>query len=489
MREKTMAGDVRYPSLYQINTRVWLRRLSRQQGKTVTLKDVPDDELDRIAALGFDWVWLLSVWQTGEASRAVSRSHPGWLREYRELLPDLTEDDICGSGFAITGYTASTALGGAPALADIRQRLATRGLKLMLDHVPNHTGLGHPWIKTHPNYFVCGSEQDLQRQPQNFVRVETHTGPRIFAYGRDPNFDGWPDTLQLDYGNPDLQDARIAELLDIAGQCEGVRCDMAMLVLPEVFRRTWDIDMASFWPRAIARVREQYPDFLFMAESYWDLEWTLQQQGFDYCYDKRLYDRLRDGGARPVRDHLVAPLDYQDKLARFLENHDEPRAAATFDLPQHRAAAAVAFFAPGLRFSNRVSSMAGTSTSRRTCAGRRTNRSTPRSGRSTRGCWRCWARTSFVTATGCDWSRNRPHPAAAASIISLAACGEVRMASFFSSSSITATPAASAACVCPSTTFGTSGCASPTASARRFTTVTGPNCWPPGCSSTMTPGT
>ena len=152
----------------------------------------------------------------------------------------------------------------------------------MLDHVPNHTGLDHPWIETHPNYFVGGTERDMQRQPQNFTRVETRTGPRIFAYGRDPNFDGWPDTLQLDYGNPDLQDARIAELLDIAGQCDGVRCDMAMLILPEVFRRTWGIEIAPFWPRAIARVREQYPGFLFMAEVYWDLEWTLQQQGFDY---------------------------------------------------------------------------------------------------------------------------------------------------------------------------------------------------------------
>jgi hypothetical protein len=101
-----MAGDVRYPSLYQINPRAWLRRLSRQLGKRVTLKKIPDAELDRIAALGFDWVWLLSAWQTGEASRAVSRSHPDWREEFRQTLPDLTEDDICGSGFAITGYTA-----------------------------------------------------------------------------------------------------------------------------------------------------------------------------------------------------------------------------------------------------------------------------------------------------------------------------------------------------------------------------------------------
>jgi len=87
-----------------------------------------------------------------------------------------------------------------------------------------------------------------------------------------------------------------------------------------------------------------------MAEVYWDLEWTLQQQGFDYAYDKRLYDRLRERHARPVREHFHAGLDYQDKLARFLENHDEPRAAATFPPGIHQAAAAITFLSPGLRF-------------------------------------------------------------------------------------------------------------------------------------------
>ena len=76
----------------------------------------------------------------------------------------------------------------------------------------------------------------------------------------------------------------------------------------------------------------------------------MQQQGFQYCYDKRLYDRLREGHARPIRGHLRAGLDYQDKLARFLENHDEPRASSEFSWPQHQAAAIITFFSPGLRF-------------------------------------------------------------------------------------------------------------------------------------------
>jgi len=339
-----------YPSLYQINTRVWMTELARGLGRLATLDDIPDAELDRIAKMGFDWVWLLSVWQTGLASQRVSRTNQEWRKEFQETLSDLREDDIPGSGFAITGYTVSESLGGDAALARLRHRLRTRGLRLMLDFVPNHTGLDHHWVEEHSEYYMIGSELDLARAPQNYTWVKRKGGDLLLAYGRDPYFSGWPDTLQLNYGNPATQEAMIGELLKIAGQCDGVRCDMAMLVLPEVFERTWGIPAKLFWPEATRRVREQVPGFCFLAEVYWDLESTMQQQGFDYAYDKRLYDRLREGHARPVREHFQAGLDYQNKLARFLENHDEPRAAATFPEGQHQAAAVVTFLAPGLRF-------------------------------------------------------------------------------------------------------------------------------------------
>jgi hypothetical protein len=340
----------RYPSLFQINTRLWLQRLSREAGKRITLADIDDTIIDGFAQNGFDWIWLLSVWQIGAAGRAVSRGNAQWRAEFQGVLPDLTEDDICGSGFAITAYTVSDALGGERALAQFREKLAKRGIKLLLDFVPNHTAPDHPWVKTHPDYYIEGSEDALAGEPGNYLRVDTDRGPKILAYGRDPNFPGWPDTLQLNYANPELQAARIDELIAIAGKCDGVRCDMAMLLLPEIFQRTWGIAPVPFWPKAIPAVRAKYPAFTFMAEVYWDLEWTLQQQGFDYCYDKRLYDRLRDGHAVPIRGHLLAGLDYQDKLARFLENHDEPRAASEFPWPQHRAAAIITFLSPGLRF-------------------------------------------------------------------------------------------------------------------------------------------
>ena len=343
-------GNARYPLLYQVNTRVWLRELSQAQGRPATLDDIPDAELDQFAEIGFDWIWFLSVWQTGLGAQQVSRNNPEWRREFQETLPDLCEEDIAGSGFAITGYKVHQNLGGDAALARLRERLRIRGLKLMLDFVPNHMGLGHPWIEDHPEYFVRGTENDLASSPQNYIRVKRKSGEQIFAYGRDPYFSGWPDTLQLNYANPATHEAMIGELLKIAGQCDGVRCDMAMLVLPEVFERTWGHRAPLFWPTATQRVRARAPDFLFMAEVYWDMEWTLQQQGFDYAYDKRLYDRLREGHARPVREHFHAGLDYQDKLARFLENHDEPRAAAAFSFDLHQAAAVITFLSPGLRF-------------------------------------------------------------------------------------------------------------------------------------------
>ncbi len=339
-----------HPTLYQVNTRVWIQSLSKQLNRPATLDDIPDSALDEIASLGFDWVYFLGVWQMGEAGRAVSLSNREWLEEYRQLLVDLCDDDVCGSCFAIKAYRVSDRMGGNGALERLRDRLHQRNLKLMLDFVPNHMAPDHPWVQAHPDFFVQGTEELLAREPQNYCRVSLSKDNAIFAYGRDPYFAGWPDTLQLNYGNPSLQAAMANELLTIAQLCDGGRCDMAMLILPDIFQRTWGIAAESFWETAIPKVRHHHPGFVFMAEVYWDLEWTLQQQGFDYTYDKRLYDRLREQRARPVREHFWADLDYQNHSARFLENHDEPRAATTFPPDVHRAAAVLTFLCPGLRF-------------------------------------------------------------------------------------------------------------------------------------------
>jgi glycosidase len=353
-------APARSPSLYQINTRVWLFERGLALGRPATLDDVTDVWLDQVVADGFNWVWLLGVWETGEAGRQVSLAQPEWQREYRELLPDFMPADVCGSPFAIRAYVVNHEFGGPDALARLRERLAARGVKLMLDFVGNHTALDHPWLRQHPEFFVRGTEADLAREPQNYCRANTHHGTPIFAYGRDPYFPGWPDTLQLNHRHQGLRGAMIRELLNVADQCDGVRCDMAMLLLPEVIARTWGERASpsdgsppvddSFWTGAIMKTRRRRPDFVFMAEAYWDLEWALQQQGFDYTYDKRLYDHLHAHDAAAVRGHLLAEAAFQRRSVRFLENHDEPRAAAVFPPSVHRAAAVVALLLAGLRF-------------------------------------------------------------------------------------------------------------------------------------------
>src|SRR5262245_59069268 len=117
--QMTMAAP-RYPSLFQVNTRVWLTDLAQRLGRPVTLDDIPDEDLDRIAGMRFDWIWLLSVWQTGAVAQRISRSNPEWRAEFEHTLPDLREGDITGSGFAITGYSVHTSLGGDAALARLR---------------------------------------------------------------------------------------------------------------------------------------------------------------------------------------------------------------------------------------------------------------------------------------------------------------------------------------------------------------------------------
>lgn len=337
----------RFPVLWQLNARTTVRLF----GDDATLDDITDDVLDALVPAEADWLYLLGVWQTGAFGRTVSRHHPDIRRACIDGLDDATEEDICGSCFAVTGYRVHDRLGGDAALARFRHRLADRGIRLMLDFVPNHTAPDHQWVADHPDSYVAGTEDDLAAAPANWMRLETGQGTRVLAYGRDPYFAGWPDTLQLDYSAAAVRVAMSHELIAAASRCDGLRCDMAMLLLPDVFERTWGRTMEPFWPDALQRVRADRPDFMFMAEVYWDREYDLQQQGFDATYDKRLYDRLVGGDHLGVLGHLHADADYQARSARFLENHDEPRAATTFDVgPRHRAAAVVTYLTPGLRF-------------------------------------------------------------------------------------------------------------------------------------------
>jgi hypothetical protein len=348
---------MKQPLIYEVNARTWTSELSSRHGGRVTLANIPEQELDRLASLGLDFIWLMGVWSSGPEGIAIARRYPALQEEYRRALPDLSPEDVCGSPYAIAAYDISDRLGGEEALASLRRRLADRGIGLVLDFVINHTGRDHSWLRDHPEFYIQGGREELSRSPDAFFGLETSQGFKVIANGRDPNFPSWTDTAQLNLLHPGARAALLDTLLQVADRCDGVRCDMAMLGLLEVIQRTWGDRARSLagtpadseiWSELVSRARARNRDFLFIAEAYWGLEEALRSQGFDYCYDRALYERLVWGTAPEVREHLQAEVSYQRGTVRFLENHDELRAAAVLSWDRHRAAAVVVSTVPGM---------------------------------------------------------------------------------------------------------------------------------------------
>ena len=344
-----MAKWRKNPVLYQINTWTWLHGLRDKLGEPITLAGVPDTELDALAAWQFDAVWLMGVWERSPVGRTIALEHPDLQAEYHDALPDFQPEDVVGSPYAVRRYVVDATFGGDAALALLRERLAERGLGLVLDYVPNHTAVDHPWLDTHPTAYIQGTHTEFESQPGAFF-----AGPHgdIFAHGRDPYFPPWTDTAQLNAFSPVLRAKTAETLLYIAARCDAVRCDMAMLLTDNIFSQTWgeragDPPPVEFWNEITTAIKTQYPDFRFMAEVYWDMEWELQQQGFDFTYDKRLYDRMVKEPSRAIVAHLQAELDYQEHMVRFIENHDEPRATTAFGPGRDLAAAVLVATLPG----------------------------------------------------------------------------------------------------------------------------------------------
>jgi hypothetical protein len=341
---------VRCPTLYEINTWVWLGELSRSAGRSVDLGSVPAGEWDRIAEYGVHAVWFMGVWERSPAGIAIANQNETLTDDFRRALPDFRPQDNVGSPYCIRRYVADGHLGGPEGLAVARRELANRGMRLLLDFVPNHVAPDHPWVGEHPEYLISGSREEAREHPGSFLEIQG----RVFACGRDPFFPAWADVLQINAFASGLRKAALDTVSGIAAQCDGIRCDMAMLLLNNVFERTWGGRVGQrppteYWGEVIPAIKRAHPNFLFVAEAYWDLEWELQQRGFDFCYDKRLYDRLEHENAESVQLHLCADLAYQKRLIRFLENHDEPRAAASFSSAKERAAAVVISTLPGAR--------------------------------------------------------------------------------------------------------------------------------------------
>jgi hypothetical protein len=332
------------PKLYEINTRVWIKKF----GKGISLSNIPESVFEDLADKGIDIVWTMGIWKTCTSLIESCCFSVDLVSSYARSLSDWKKEDVIGSPFSIDVYEVSPQFGNMEDLKNFREKLNKYGIKLFLDFVPNHFGAATRLLKTNPDVFLKGDAELLSKDPFTFFCTDSNS-ENIFAHGRDPLFPAWTDTVQVNYFCQTARDFMVDILLKLTELCDGVRCDMAMLQLNNVFQNTWlgvlnkkafKKPKEEFWEYAIKKVKEKSPDFIFLAEAYWDLEWNLQQLGFDYTYDKRLTDRLGAGDVDSVKAHLRAEKEFQVKSTRFLENHDETRAVTKFG-KKHTYAAAV----------------------------------------------------------------------------------------------------------------------------------------------------
>ncbi len=345
------------PSIYEINSRVWLKKLERDMG-ILSLGEIPDSYWNSLTEAGMDYVWLMGVWQTSESVIKKYCFENGLVKSYKRALKDWTEKDVIGSPFAVEEYKINSALGDRQSLIKLESALNKKGIKLILDFVPNHFSAESSLLKSNPEIFLSVNKEYFDNDPHTFYQPFKEN-QKYFAHGRDPFFPSWQDTAQVNFFSRQAREYLTNILLELTAVCDGVRCDMAMLALNNVFQNTWggvltksgfEKPLTEFWKDAIEETKNKRADFLFIAEAYWDMEWDLQQLGFDYTYDKKLTDRLKSGNTRAVYEHLLADKEYQNKSLRFLENHDEERAVSALGKEKSKAAAVIISTILGMRF-------------------------------------------------------------------------------------------------------------------------------------------
>ena len=343
--------------MYEINTRVWLRRFDQGIIKS-TLADVPKSYWDDLAKNGIVYLWLMGVWNTCDSAIQKYCFEEDLVKSYKRALKDWRPEDVIGSPFAVNNYELSSKLGDKRSLLEMKSHLNKKGINLILDFVPNHFSAVSGLIKTNPEIFLSVDKEQHDNDPHTFYQP-CPDEQKYFAHGRDPFFPAWQDTVQVNFFSEHARNFLTKTLLELTKVCDGVRCDMAMLALNNVFQNTWggvlekngyEKQKTEFWKDAISKVKNERADFLFIAEAYWDLEWDLQQLGFDYTYDKKLTDRLKSASPIEINEHLLAEADYQNKSLRFIENHDEKRAVTILGKEKSKAAAVIISTILGMHF-------------------------------------------------------------------------------------------------------------------------------------------
>jgi len=344
------------PFLYEVNTRVWLKRFN-QENKKAKLEDIPNEYWDNLLDKKFDFVWLMGIWTICESTIEKYCFEPGLVKSYDRALKGWKKEDVIGSPFAVDVYKINPDIGDLNSLLELKSFLNNKGLKLILDFVPNHFSADSRIVKSNPGIFLSVDQVLFESDRHTFYKP-FEMEDKYYAHGRDPFFPAWQDTIQVNFFSNEARQYLTGILLELINICDGVRCDMAMLALNNVFKNTWGGVLArygfekpqtEFWKEIIEQVRNVRNDFIFIGESYWDLESELHQLGFNYTYDKSYTDKLKSDTAREIHDHLLAENEFQKKSVRFLENHDEERAVTAFGKEKSKAAAAGINTVPGMR--------------------------------------------------------------------------------------------------------------------------------------------
>jgi hypothetical protein len=347
------------PFLYELNTRIWVNRFN-QENKKAKLQDIPNEYWDDLINKKFDYIWLMGIWTTCDSIIDKYCFEPGLVKSYDRALKGWKKEDVIGSPFAVDTYKISPHIGDLKSLLDLKSFLNKKGLKLILDFVSNHFSANSRIIKSNPGLFLTVDRQLFESDPHTFYKP-FEAEDKYYAHGRDPFFPAWQDTIQVNLFSSEAREYLTGILLELIKICDGVRCDMAMLALNNVFKNTWgsvlsrfgyEKPQTEFWKEIIDKVKNVRSDFLFIGETYWDLESELHQLGFNYTYDKSFTDKLKTGTVQDIHDHLLSENEYQKKSVRFIENHDEERAVSAFGKEKSKAAATIINSVPGMVLIN-----------------------------------------------------------------------------------------------------------------------------------------
>ncbi|MBW1881416.1 MAG: hypothetical protein JRJ84_23925 [Deltaproteobacteria bacterium] len=356
------------------HTLVWLHQLSETYGEEIrTLDQIPDAELERLAAGGFNALWLIGLWKRSSASREIKRR--------------MGNPEAEASAYALYDYAIAEDLGGDEALADLRERALRHGIRLCADMVPNHVGIDGRWVVAHPEWFLqishppypdyafhgpdlCadpGVEIRLEDGYWNhsnaavvFQRVDCATGEvRYLYHGSDGTQMPWNDTAQIDYLRAEAREAVMGTILDVARRFDLIRFDAAMTLAKVHIQRLWhpppghggaipsradhalDPDTfearmpEEFWREVVDRARVEAPNTLMMAEAFWLLEgYFVRELGMHRVYNSAFMNMLRDEDNAGYQETLRNVLAYSpavlERFVNFVNNPDERTAVDQF---------------------------------------------------------------------------------------------------------------------------------------------------------------